>query len=155
MGPGRESAILTRRQVQVLKLIAAGLSTKQIAAILNVTFKTVECHRSHVMDKLNIHEIAGLTRYAIRRGYIEMPGDPTSGAAQERLFEQVSRTYADYKKAMDDYTRFIHERQHLGLENLDSSTGARRLREAEKAAHEKYHSALLALKKSPLLRHSP
>ena len=55
---------LTRRERQVLTLIAEGLASKQIAARLKLSSKTVEKHRQQVMDKLNIHEIAGLTRYA-------------------------------------------------------------------------------------------
>ncbi len=58
---------LTRRERQVLTLIAEGLTSKQIAARLKLSSKTIEKHRQQVMDKLNIHEIAGLTRYAASR----------------------------------------------------------------------------------------
>jgi two-component system, NarL family, nitrate/nitrite response regulator NarL len=61
---------LTRRELQVLQSIANGLSNKQIAAELGLSIKTVEKHRQQVMDKLNIHGIAGLTRYAIFRGML-------------------------------------------------------------------------------------
>src|SRR5205814_3962855 len=56
---------LTERETQVLQLIADGLPNKAIAAELGISIKTVEKHRQAVMSKLNIHEPAGLTRYAI------------------------------------------------------------------------------------------
>ena len=59
---------LTRREVQVLQLIADGRSTKEIAAILEVSVKTIETHRKQIMDKLGIRTIAGLTKYCIREG---------------------------------------------------------------------------------------
>lgn len=62
---------LTSRETEVLQLVAEGLANKQVAATLNISIKTVEKHRQHLMDKLNIHETAGLTRYAIAQGIIE------------------------------------------------------------------------------------
>jgi DNA-binding NarL/FixJ family response regulator len=62
---------LSSREVEVLQLIAEGKPNKQVAAELGVSFKTVDKHRQHLMSKLNIHDIAGLTRYAIREGIIE------------------------------------------------------------------------------------
>jgi len=62
---------LTSRESEVLQLVAEGAANKQIAAGLGISIKTVEKHRQHLMDKLNIHETAGLTRYAIARGIIE------------------------------------------------------------------------------------
>ena len=59
---------LTRRELQVLQLIADGKSTKQIAATLEVSVKTIETHRKQVMDKLGIRTTAGLTKYCIREG---------------------------------------------------------------------------------------
>jgi len=61
---------LTPRQREVLQLIAEGNSTKQIAKRLSVSVKTVETYRSQLMDALDIHDIAGLTRYAIRKGLV-------------------------------------------------------------------------------------
>ncbi|HET7535093.1 MAG TPA: response regulator transcription factor, partial [Candidatus Didemnitutus sp.] len=70
--PVRKSTeTLTARESEVLQLIAEGGSNKQIAAELCISIKTVEKHRQQVMDKLNIHDIAGLTRYAISKGMIE------------------------------------------------------------------------------------
>jgi len=58
--------VLTPRQREVLQLIAEGHSTKQIASRLDVTVKTVETHRTELMERLCIHGVAGLVRYAIR-----------------------------------------------------------------------------------------
>jgi DNA-binding NarL/FixJ family response regulator len=63
-------ARLTPRQREVLKLIAEGKSTKQIALALNISVKTVETHRMLLTDRLDIHETAGLVRYAIKAGLI-------------------------------------------------------------------------------------
>jgi DNA-binding NarL/FixJ family response regulator len=69
--PGKRSHRLSSREAEVLQLIAEGRSSKQVAAELGVGFKTVDKHRQHLMAKLNIHDVAGLTRYAISAGIIE------------------------------------------------------------------------------------
>lgn len=66
--PGRR---LTARETEVLQLVAEGLANKQIAGSLGISIKTVEKHRQKVMDKLSIHETAGLTRYALAQGVVE------------------------------------------------------------------------------------
>ena len=60
--------ILTNREREVLQLLAEGKSTKQIALKLHISVKTVETHRRQMMDKLDIHTVAELTKYAIRKG---------------------------------------------------------------------------------------
>lgn len=62
---------LSARELEVLQLVAEGAANKQIADALGISIKTVEKHRDHVMHKLDIHETAGLTRYAIAAGIIE------------------------------------------------------------------------------------
>ena len=62
---------LTSREMEVLQLVAEGESNKQIAAELSIRIKTVEKHREHLMQKLDIHNTAALTRYAIGTGIIE------------------------------------------------------------------------------------
>lgn len=62
---------LTPRERQVLQLIAEGKRTKEIASLLGVSVKTAESHRTRLMEKLNIHETAGLVRYALQRGLIQ------------------------------------------------------------------------------------
>jgi DNA-binding NarL/FixJ family response regulator len=65
-------AELTPRQREVLTLIAEGRSTKDIARALSISVKTVETHRAQLMDRLNIHAIAGLVRYAIKIGLVSL-----------------------------------------------------------------------------------
>jgi DNA-binding NarL/FixJ family response regulator len=62
--------LLTPREAEVLALIAKGQPNKQMAAELGISIKTIEKHRQQVMNKLNIHDIAGLTRYAITKGIV-------------------------------------------------------------------------------------
>lgn len=62
---------LTARERQVLQLIGEGKSTKEVASLLGVSVKTAESHRSRLMQKLEIHEVASLVRYAIRRGVVQ------------------------------------------------------------------------------------
>lgn len=67
---GRDGNILTARQREILQMIAESLGTKEIAYRLGVSTKTVETHRKLLMDRLNIHDVAGLVRYAIRNGIV-------------------------------------------------------------------------------------
>jgi DNA-binding NarL/FixJ family response regulator len=69
--PRKERPHLTSRELEVLQLIAEGKANKQTAAELRIGMKTVEKHREHLMEKLDIHDTAGLTRYAISAGIIE------------------------------------------------------------------------------------
>lgn len=69
-GTGDALAALTARQREILTLIAGGQSTKQIAALLGVSVKTVETHRTQLMDRLAIRDIPGLVRFAIRHGLV-------------------------------------------------------------------------------------
>jgi two-component system, NarL family, response regulator NreC len=61
---------LTTRERQVLQLIAESKSTKEVASVLGISVKTAESHRSRLMQKLDIHDTAGLVRYAVRRGMV-------------------------------------------------------------------------------------
>jgi two-component system response regulator NreC len=63
---------LTARERQILQLVAEGNTTKEIARLLSISFKTAESHRNHIMKKLDIHEVAGLVRYAIRQGLLHI-----------------------------------------------------------------------------------
>ncbi len=63
---------LTPRQREILRLVANGMTTKEIAESLFISVKTVETHRGQLMDRLNIHDLAGLIRYAIRVGLISL-----------------------------------------------------------------------------------
>jgi DNA-binding NarL/FixJ family response regulator len=69
--PRKRVARLSSREMEVLQLIAEGEPNKQVASELGISIKTVEKHRQSLMQKLNIHDVAGLTRYAIGAGIIE------------------------------------------------------------------------------------
>ncbi len=62
---------LTERQIEILKLIAQGRASKEIAHELGLSSKTVDVHRAHIMERLCLNDIASLTRYAIRKGLIK------------------------------------------------------------------------------------
>ena len=69
-----DSSILTAREREVLQLLAEGKNMREIASILNISVKTVETHRRKIMDELDIHTIAGITKYAIREGLSSLEG---------------------------------------------------------------------------------
>ena len=81
------ATMLTSRQMEILQLIAEGYATKQIAGLLSLSIKTVEKHRQDLMNTLNIHNIATLTRYAVSSGVVESNRVPnrsaTSALAQQ------------------------------------------------------------------------
>ncbi|MGC2423652.1 MAG: response regulator transcription factor [Nitrospirota bacterium] len=61
---------LTNREKEVLQLIAEGNTNNEIGNLMNISVKTVETHRAHIMSKLDIHDMAGLIKYAIRKGFV-------------------------------------------------------------------------------------
>jgi DNA-binding NarL/FixJ family response regulator len=69
-GEREEPDALTPRQREILQFVAAGKSTKEIAQALGISVKTVETHRAQMMERLGIHDLAGLIRYAIRLGLV-------------------------------------------------------------------------------------
>jgi DNA-binding NarL/FixJ family response regulator len=66
--------VLTDREREALQLIAEGRSTKEVAGVLGVNVKTIETHRHNIMEKLNLHSVAELTKYAIREGITSVDG---------------------------------------------------------------------------------
>ncbi len=68
--------LLTTREREILQLIAESHSTKEVADKLNISVKTAENHRTNLMKKLDLHDVAGLTRFAIEQGLISTPGRP-------------------------------------------------------------------------------
>ncbi len=70
-GASASSDFLTDREREILQLVAESYSTKEIAAKLNISVKTVDNHRTNLMRKLNLHDVASLTRYALEIGLIE------------------------------------------------------------------------------------
>jgi DNA-binding NarL/FixJ family response regulator len=71
-GGGHPTDLLTPRQREVLQLVAEGKTTKEMARIMQISTKTVETHRTQLMDRLDIHDIAGLVCYAIRTGVVKL-----------------------------------------------------------------------------------
>ncbi|MEX0325631.1 MAG: response regulator [Puniceicoccaceae bacterium] len=63
---------LTPREREILQLVAEGNTTKEVAAKLDISVKTADTHRTNVMSKLDIHDVAGLTRFAIQQGLVEI-----------------------------------------------------------------------------------
>lgn len=79
------SRSLTVREAEVLQLVAEGLANKQVASALGISIKTVEKHRQKLMDKLDIHDTAGLTRHAIATGVIESRVQKTTDESAPEL----------------------------------------------------------------------
>jgi len=69
----KRPTVLTAREMEVIQRVAEGATNKEIASDFGISIKTVEKHRQHLMNKLNIHDTATLTRYAIAQGIIESP----------------------------------------------------------------------------------
>ena len=84
---------LTSRESELLQLIAEGLANKQMASELGISVKTVEKHRQHLMEKLDVHDIAGLTRLAVASGVVESSIQSTIGqilsSSQDTAFPPV------------------------------------------------------------------
>jgi DNA-binding NarL/FixJ family response regulator len=81
-GEPQAEDVLTERQLEILKLIASGFASKEIAFKLGLSSKTVDVHRSRIMERLNIGDIASLTLYSVRQGLV----DP--GAAQPQALQR-------------------------------------------------------------------
>jgi two-component system response regulator NreC len=77
--PDASTQPLTPKEREVLQLVAEGKSNKEIAQLLSLSTKTIDTHRQHIMDKLNIHNTAELTRYAIREGISFLEGPRPAG----------------------------------------------------------------------------
>ncbi len=67
---GREPDKLTNREKEVLQLIAEGYTNGEIGGFMKISVKTVETHRAHIMNKLDLHDVAGLIKYAIKKGIV-------------------------------------------------------------------------------------
>ncbi len=78
-GEGPQVSHISNREREVLIAIAEGLSNKEIASRLNVGVRTVETHRERIMRKLNIHTVAGLTKFAIAKGLVSLPHESEAG----------------------------------------------------------------------------
>jgi DNA-binding NarL/FixJ family response regulator len=84
----RLSDVLTPRQLEVLRLVAEGYSTKQIALKLGISAKTVETHRALLRERLDIHDVAGLVRYALEAGIISVHQPALGQAGKLNLVDE-------------------------------------------------------------------
>jgi len=78
-----EKETLTKRERQVVQLLAEGKSTKEVASLLDLSVKTAETHRSNIMSKLGLHSVSELVLYAVRNNIVKAFASPTEGAAAE------------------------------------------------------------------------
>jgi DNA-binding NarL/FixJ family response regulator len=69
---GRRDEGLTEKQKNILKFLVSGQTNKQIATVFNLSVKTIDAHRANIMAKLNIHDLPGLVKYAVRNGIINL-----------------------------------------------------------------------------------
>lgn len=90
---GTKTTTLTSREAEVLRLVADGNANKQIAGLLSISIKTVEKHRQTLMGKLDIHDIATLTRYAISNGFIESSRAPDRFTAESASPVDATRNF--------------------------------------------------------------
>jgi DNA-binding NarL/FixJ family response regulator len=74
-----EKETLTRREKQVVQLLAEGKSTKEVASVLNLSVKTAETHRSNIMSKLGLHSVSELVLYAVRNNIVQAFASPSAG----------------------------------------------------------------------------
>ncbi|HEY1341563.1 MAG TPA: LuxR C-terminal-related transcriptional regulator [Bryobacteraceae bacterium] len=138
---------LTPREIEVLKLVVSGLTTKQVAESLGISFKTAACHRMRIMEKLDIHETAGLVHYAFRHGYLSITREDPSPSEMDRLFARVRATHEEVKLASREYQDFLNARNDFGVHSPDGVTGARMRHQDEFTALQKYHAALEDLRR--------
>lgn len=136
-GGSYKASSLTRREVEVLKLIAAGMTSKEIARALEITFKTVVCHRTHVLQKIDADGIADLTRYAVRNQLI-----PLDVSAEEQSRQRVRTSQRQYMEALTNYNQFVAERRESGLSAPDAVERRRQLFREEQRLHAEYTAAL-------------
>jgi DNA-binding NarL/FixJ family response regulator len=76
-----EKDTLTRREKQVIQLVAEGKSTKEVASLLNLSVKTAETHRSNIMSKLGLHSVSELVLYAVRNNIVIVPRPDAASAS--------------------------------------------------------------------------
>jgi DNA-binding CsgD family transcriptional regulator len=103
----------TPRELEVLRLICEGRSTKQVAGLLGISVKTAACHRMRLMEKANVHDSINLFRWAIQRGHVTVEGPPgTAAKAKPDTFGLVET---------DDGPR-SGEKALLGVRGVSAST---------------------------------
>jgi DNA-binding CsgD family transcriptional regulator len=138
---------LTAREREVLRLIAAGMSTRQIASTLGISFKTVVTHRTRLMEKLDVHNVAEVTRYALLH---QQDGfEYREREAREReLLDAVREAEKTYRAAAADQKQVLLAAKSGELKgDEDGQQVLYRAAQAEREAIEKYAEALKAFTK--------
>src|SRR5262249_27673780 len=128
-------AALPSRQREILQLIAEGRGTKEIAGLLGIGVKTVETHRARLMERLDIHDVAGLVRFAIRSGLVSPEGEGEAGPLRGLHARRPAPLGASFRGGRLDRSRGDDERppvdqleaQLLGRGRLDGRPAERRL----------------------------
>jgi DNA-binding CsgD family transcriptional regulator len=82
--PGPQRDRLTPREREVVQLLAEGKTTKEVAAVLGMSVKTAETHRSNIMRKLNFHSVSQLVLYAVRNNIVQVPTSPADAEPQRK-----------------------------------------------------------------------
>ena|ERR1700687_5285816 len=111
----RES--LTPREIEVLALVAAGQSTKEVAHALGISFRTASCHRARILSKLDAHNTADLTRYAIGVGLLPLRWQQDNGSSMPDL---ICRRGQELVRAAQDHLRRVVELAHDEIEAVNS-----------------------------------
>jgi DNA-binding NarL/FixJ family response regulator len=92
--PGKDT--LTRREKQVIQLLAEGKSTKEVASLLDLSVKTAETHRSNIMSKLGLHSVSELVLYAVRNNIVQaFSGSPEAEPASATVSSEDPKTPSD------------------------------------------------------------
>jgi len=138
---------LTARECQVLRLIAAGVSTRQIASTLGISFKTAVTHRTRLMEKLDLHNVAEVTRYALLHQQDEVEYRERETRERE-LLDAVREAEKKYRAAVAAHAQLLLVAKS-GKMNVDRDTeqAIYRAAIAEREAIEKYGEALKAFTK--------
>ena len=147
--------VLTPREVQVLRLICEGLSTRAIAARLGISFKTAACHRAHINDKAGVSNSIELFRWALRHGYVTLDGvEPSEAPApmgvnftdlytvEDQLRHEIKQARDRHECAMRQFGIAIEQARQLGWTHPDGANGMHKAMAAYNRAAAEYIDAL-------------
>jgi len=109
----RPASDLTPRQLEVLKLICDGHSTKQIAAALAIRFKTAACHRARLMEKAEVHDSISLFRWAVNSGYITVGFRPQEAVSRPAVRNDASPSAGLLERYRDETEELARRSREL------------------------------------------
>ncbi|HEY1341564.1 MAG TPA: helix-turn-helix transcriptional regulator [Bryobacteraceae bacterium] len=136
---------LTPREIEVLKLVASGLTTHQVALTLGIAFKTAACHRARILEKLDLHETASLVRYAVERGYVSTAGSPGPSSEIRKLHARVRSVGEEYRIAAQEYDEYLRA-SNTARGAPPTDVVLLKLRAAEQEKHQAYVAALRSMR---------